>query len=746
MMSVLSYLVIGGVALVLLIIIAIALVCTDSSKNRQIESYINQNGTDYKKSYFDGTTLQLIGLKLLVYFINFITLGLAYPWTMCMKERWEAKHTVINGRRLLFTGKGTQLFGKYILWIFLTIITLGIYSIWFGLSMKKWRTKHTVYADDRNRVAGKFTGGALGWFANHLLLYMITLFSLGILYAWGKKHLVKWKTTHTELGGSPLVFTGTGIQLFGKYLVLGILLIPTLGIYSLFFPVKYRKWVVSHTDALSSTTYIKSMSRAHESAANKDYAKFHLAGNDAELNIIRSGISGNESTEQLEEMASDDDPYVLYELASKLKSDNNKYEGRALELLKASADANYHRAMVEYAPYANDANEYLKYLDGSAKGGNSTAPWLLKQYYERMAYAQRQQGNGESLNTLKTAAYWFKIALEQENTEAVQSKAGYEEMVDTIALWQCDVSRPVTKNSGAVLGLVLGIIALIILVGGGLLMFGRMTMLYSEKMPAMSVGENTLVQNPDGVYEVEEDNEAEADNEYTVTSIPDVSNWTEEEALNELEIAGLIVDVVYEETGDYAEGTVIYTVPGAGEAVNAGDTVTVYVAKATVMPELDEAAAWELVERAHDSVFLPYYFYHDGIVDESDIYPVAVFPDEPSSTVDYPSVQGIDTVDDLVNSLLRHFTQNYIQSNFINTEYKKWIEAEGTLYFEPNWGMGFYEMWRESLTIEKIEEGKYMLSARGGIPEDYIDDPSYTPTYYHVIYENGGYKVDNITY
>lgn len=739
-MSVISYLVIGvAVLLLLLIIVAIALACTRGGKSGQVTDFAGQGGGDYRESYFDGTTLGLIGMKILTYIITGITLGIAYPWAMCMMERWEARHTVINGRRLKFTGKGIQLFGRYILWSFLTIITLGIYSIWFGLGMEKWRVKHTVYEDDKKMVEGRFTGGALGWFANHLILYVLGLLTLGIAYPWGKKRLVQWKTAHTEIGGSPLVFSGTGGQLFVKYILLGIFSLLTLGIYSPFFPVIFRKWQVSHTDALCRTAYIRSLSRAHEEAAVKDYAKYHLAANDTELDIMRSGMNGSESIEQLEELANSGNPYACYDFAINLKGDNECYEGRVLELLEASAGANYHRAMLDYASYAKADEEYLQCLEGSAKGGNTTAPWLLKQYYEIKAYNQREQNDSHSLETLKTAAYWFKVALEQENPAAVQNKDKYDEMVETIALWQSEVSRPVTKDGGAVIGLILCIVALVILIGGIFMVF-----LYfapnSVKTPAMSVGENTLIEDFEGAHQVEEDNE------YTVVSIPDISNWTMEDALIEFEASDLVADVVYEVTGDYAEGTVIYTTPAAGELVNAGDIITVYVAKAAEIPELDERTAWELVERAHDSEFLPYYFYHDGIVDESDVYPVAVFPDEPSFTVDYPSVQGIDTVDDLVNSLSRHFTQNYIQTRFINVEYKAWIEAEGTLYFEPNWGMGFYEMWRESLTIEKIEEGKYILSARGGIPEEYIDDPSYAPTYYHVVYENGGYKVDNITY
>ena len=100
-----------------------------------------------EKSCFDGGLLQLIGWRILGGFITAITLGICYPWAICMIYRWEAKHTVINGRRLKFTGTAIQLLGNWIKWILLTIITLGIYGFWLNIKLIKWKTKHTEFAD-----------------------------------------------------------------------------------------------------------------------------------------------------------------------------------------------------------------------------------------------------------------------------------------------------------------------------------------------------------------------------------------------------------------------------------------------------------------------------------------------------------------------------------------------------------------------------------------------------------------------
>jgi len=99
-----------------------------------------------EESYFDGGLLQLIGWKLLGFLITFFTLGICYPWALCLVYSWEAKHTVINGKRLQFTGTAIGLFGNWIKWLLLTFVTCGIYSFWLAIALKKWKIKHTEFA------------------------------------------------------------------------------------------------------------------------------------------------------------------------------------------------------------------------------------------------------------------------------------------------------------------------------------------------------------------------------------------------------------------------------------------------------------------------------------------------------------------------------------------------------------------------------------------------------------------------
>lgn len=111
-----------------------------------VQTSTTQN-TSYGESVFDGGLLGLIGISILQWLLIVVTLGIGFPWAVCMKERWYAEHTVIEGRQLAFDGTGLQLLGNYLKWGFFTIITLGVYSLWVPLKMKAWIVSHTYIVD-----------------------------------------------------------------------------------------------------------------------------------------------------------------------------------------------------------------------------------------------------------------------------------------------------------------------------------------------------------------------------------------------------------------------------------------------------------------------------------------------------------------------------------------------------------------------------------------------------------------------
>jgi uncharacterized membrane protein YjgN (DUF898 family) len=94
---------------------------------------------------FDAPAGSYIGTLILSALLTVITAGLAYPWALCMKQRWITNHTYIDGRKLKFIGSGGGLIGQWIKWWFLCLITVGIYSLWIPGALAKWIVLHTDY-------------------------------------------------------------------------------------------------------------------------------------------------------------------------------------------------------------------------------------------------------------------------------------------------------------------------------------------------------------------------------------------------------------------------------------------------------------------------------------------------------------------------------------------------------------------------------------------------------------------------
>ena len=60
-------------------------------------------------SYFDGDLLQLVGYKIVGFFVTVFTADICYPWAFTMIYAWKSKHTVVEGKRLECTGSAVGL-------------------------------------------------------------------------------------------------------------------------------------------------------------------------------------------------------------------------------------------------------------------------------------------------------------------------------------------------------------------------------------------------------------------------------------------------------------------------------------------------------------------------------------------------------------------------------------------------------------------------------------------------------------
>lgn len=95
------------------------------------------------ESFFDGKILQMIGVNLFTNALTIISFGLLFPFGICYKQKWIAKHTVINRKRIKFDGKAVSLIGHYLLWWLLSVITFGIYALWLPIKVYGWQVKRT---------------------------------------------------------------------------------------------------------------------------------------------------------------------------------------------------------------------------------------------------------------------------------------------------------------------------------------------------------------------------------------------------------------------------------------------------------------------------------------------------------------------------------------------------------------------------------------------------------------------------
>jgi len=109
------------------------------SDNRYARTNISRD------SFFDGGLLSLIGIRLCGILMTIFTLGILYPWAICLSYGWKINHTVIEGRRLHFSGSAIGLFGNWIKWLLLSIITFGIYSFWVQIKLENWKAKNTSF-------------------------------------------------------------------------------------------------------------------------------------------------------------------------------------------------------------------------------------------------------------------------------------------------------------------------------------------------------------------------------------------------------------------------------------------------------------------------------------------------------------------------------------------------------------------------------------------------------------------------
>ena len=163
---------------------------------------------------FRGRWLNIYGNLILIVILAGLTAGIYAPWGYARWQRLITENTYFEDEQLEFDGSGAEVLAQFIIIGFYTLITLGLYII-LGFSatrMLRWQYAHTLMPNgQRMDYQGKTVDIFWEWF----LLVLLTPFTLGLYYYWGRNRLRRQVLTNVSLDSQQIQFGGAA----GDYLV-----------------------------------------------------------------------------------------------------------------------------------------------------------------------------------------------------------------------------------------------------------------------------------------------------------------------------------------------------------------------------------------------------------------------------------------------------------------------------------------------------------------------------------------------
>ncbi|MBP3872050.1 MAG: DUF898 family protein [Faecalicoccus sp.] len=203
-------------------------------------------------SYFDGNGKDLFVISLVNALAMSVTCGIMIPWAQVRVARYEAGHTVYNGRRLQFVGKTSDLFILYLKWILLSMVTCGIYFPFAMVEYTKWISRYTGYEDETpgpNGFAGSdFDGNAFEYYGYTSLGGALTALTCGIGSGWYFNLLKNWTLSHTKVCHDRMAYDkDTWTSTLGILLVNYLLTSVTCGIYGPWARCRINEYAISRT-------------------------------------------------------------------------------------------------------------------------------------------------------------------------------------------------------------------------------------------------------------------------------------------------------------------------------------------------------------------------------------------------------------------------------------------------------------------------------------------------------------------
>jgi uncharacterized membrane protein YjgN (DUF898 family) len=216
---------------------------------------------------------------ILVFYLLFFAI---IPLIIHGAYRYRMSRTTWRGIRFGYRGTRKQLYLNFLKGVGLSIITLGIYSAWFEINMRKYLVGNVRAGD----VEFKYSGNGGDLFVINLLGYILTVFTLGICYFRWERDLWNYYIDNISLHkgdkSMQLKSSVTAVGIFKLRFVNLLLTVFTLGLGYAWVQIRTRKY-------FTETIHIEGDINLNEIAQTEDVytdAMFEDAGDFFDIDIF----------------------------------------------------------------------------------------------------------------------------------------------------------------------------------------------------------------------------------------------------------------------------------------------------------------------------------------------------------------------------------------------------------------------------------------------------------------------------
>ena len=129
--------------------------------------------------------------------INFLTLGLIYPYFVTIQYAFLTSNSYFGNEKFNFDGKWQELMGSFLISVVLFIPTLGLSWFWFMAKKHRYLWDHTTFAQARFRSSVRWDRLFFLKFGNLIL----SVLSLGLARPWVMVRNIRFNLRYLVLEG-----------------------------------------------------------------------------------------------------------------------------------------------------------------------------------------------------------------------------------------------------------------------------------------------------------------------------------------------------------------------------------------------------------------------------------------------------------------------------------------------------------------------------------------------------------------